>query len=300
MLINLSLTPMCFHFLAAETVYIATIFVIDSNFSDNFSFNIWRKYMQVSYLSVKSERLPSGFNGFKIVQVSDLHNKQYGKNQQLIIDKIKEANPDMIAVTGDLIDSRKTDLKKATEFINRAVEIAPVYYVNGNHESRVGEYKALKEKMFEKGINILENKKITFNLNGGSIDIIGLNDPDFYKADADIMNDTNYIIDSKIKELLKDTDKFTLLLSHRPELFEVYVKNNINLALCGHAHGGQIRLPFIGGIYSPGQGFFPNYTEGKYVKNKSTMIVSRGLDNSIFPLRVNNRPELVVITLNAV
>ena len=107
----------------------------------------------------------------------------------------------------------------------------------------------------------------------------------------------SFISDSEIVKVELDNTKYNILLSHRPELFDTYVEKKINLILTGHAHGGQIRIPFIGGIVAPNQGFFPKYTSGVIEKNKTTMVVSRGIGNSIIPLRINNRPELVVITL---
>ena len=104
---------------------------------------------------------------------------------------------------------------------------------------------------------------------------------------------------SFLKDYKNEKDTFTLLLSHRPELFEVYTENNIDLALTGHAHGGQIRLPFVGGVIAPHQGFFPEYDGGLYIKEETSMVVSRGIGNSIFPFRFNNRPEVVLIELQA-
>ena len=141
---------------------------------------------------------------------------------------------------------------------------------------------------------ILENKKEELKINESSINLIGIDDPR--------MAHESFISDSEIVKVELDNtkyngDKYNILLSHRPELFDTYVEKKIDLILTGHAHGGQIRIPFIGGIIAPNQGFFPKYTSGVIEKNKTTMVVSRGIGNSIIPLRINNRPELVVITL---
>ena len=145
------------------------------------------------------------------------------------------------------------------------------------------------------GVNILEDEKITIEYAGATMQLLGLNDPNFTTA-HDTYEKTA-MINAKLKNMLGESNKYTILLSHRPELFGLYVENNIDLVLSGHAHGGQVRLPFFGGLVAPNQGFFPKYFEGVYEKKQTKMIVSRGLGNSIFPLRVNNRPELVIVEL---
>lgn len=235
-----------------------------------------------------SKNVPKGFEGYKILQVSDLQNKAFGRNQEKLLEKIQNATPDIIVITGDLIDRNRTNLDTAMTFVEGAVNIAPVYYVSGNHEHQSGCFDELLEQLTEAGVTVLENGKSIIEKNGNTIEIIGLADKRVnpYYAQA-------------LSTLLKGTENgtFHLLLSHRPELFETYVENHVNLALTGHAHGGQIRLPFIGGVFAPNQGFFPTYTEGIYEKNNTAMVVSRGLGNSTFPFRIFNRPELVLVTL---
>jgi len=251
--------------------------------------------IQVTEINVENDDIPESFSGFKIVQVSDLHNAQFGGGQSRLTEKIKAADPDIIAVTGDLIDSRHTDIDTAMEFINAAVKIAPVYYVTGNHESRLDDYPELKKQLTEAGVTLLQDESVPLERGGESIELLGLNDPGF-KIKNNYKN-ISEITDSSLKNISTDSNTYTVLMSHRPDLINVYSDNNIDLVLCGHAHGGQFRLPFIGGIYAPGQGFFPEYTSGSYTQDNTTIIVSRGLGNSIFPFRVNNNPELVVITL---
>ena len=253
--------------------------------------------IQTTHINIKSEKIPKELDGFTIVQVSDLHNAEFGSHQDELLKKIKNTSPDIIAITGDLIDSKHTDLTKAMEFINGAVEIAPVYYVTGNHEAWSEQYMELKEHMLTVGVDILEDESTIIEYVGVSIQLLGLNDPDF------IINNSTYkkqaVIDTKIKDILGERNKYTILLSHRPELFDVYVENNIDLVSSGHAHGGQVIIPFVGGIVAPNQGYFPKYFEGVYKQNQIKMIVSRGLGNRIIPLRVNNRPELIVVKLTA-
>lgn len=257
---------------------------------------IWaNKALELSEFTISDTRLPSEFDGFRIAHISDLHNTQLGKDNKDLIRMLKETKPDMIAITGDLIDSRNTDISVSLKFAEEAVKIAPCYYVNGNHEARVPEYEELKAGLEKAGVHILENQKTKIELNGNYITIIGVNDPSF-ESDY-LLGDSESVMDKHLISLHDETDSYTVLLSHRPELFEIYVKYGIDLILSGHAHGGQFRFPFIGGIFAPNQGFFPQYDSGLYSKDGTSMIVSRGLGPSVFPLRLNNRPELVLIEL---
>lgn len=252
--------------------------------------------IQVTEIGIDSEKTPESFRGFTIVQVSDLHNTEFSESQSRLLSAIKNAGPDLIAVTGDLIDSRHTDIETAMEFIHGATEIAPVYYVTGNHEARTDEYTELAEQLEQAGVVILNDESIEIEYGSESIRLMGVNDPDF-TAQVDAYAEDAYVMDAKLKAMSAEDCNYTILLSHRPELFDVYADNNIDLVLSGHAHGGQVRLPFIGGLVAPNQGFFPQYSEGVYESSRTKMVVSRGLGNSFFPIRINNRPELVVITL---
>jgi len=240
----------------------------------------------ITDITVKSDHLPSSFNGFKIVHISDLHNTEFGDDNRNLLSLIRKAGPDIIAVTGDIIDSRRTDADIAEDFIEDALMIAPVYYSTGNHESRIKQYEKMEREFVENGAYILRNDRSYIEKNGEKILIMGIDDPDFNNKPV-----------SEALDILKEENTFTILLSHRPELFDIYTEKGIDLTLSGHAHGGQFRLPFIGGLYAPHQGFMPKYTSGLYTEGSSNMIVSRGLGNSLFPLRLFNRPEIVVITL---
>ncbi|HQE05924.1 MAG: metallophosphoesterase [Tepidanaerobacteraceae bacterium] len=249
---------------------------------------------QIDYISPK---IPEEFNGYRIVHISDLHNKQFGKNQERLLKRIRAVSPDIIVITGDLIDRRKYDLETAMLFINGAIKIAPLYYVSGNHEAWSGDYANISERLRSSGVQILDDTKATMIRGKGKIDILGLSDPDFLTYSY--LEGTNT---SKLREHLErlsDDAVFQILLCHRPELFEIYARENIDLIFSGHAHGGQVRIPFVGAIVAPDQGFFPKYSSGAYTQNQSTMIVSRGLGNSIIPIRIFNRPEIVVVTLRS-
>ena len=181
------------------------------------------------------------------------------------------------------------------DFIKGATQLATVYYVCGNHEAWSGNYSQIKEELKEAGVILLDDKALTLARGEGKITLLGLADPDFYTS--------SYLQETEVKQIeeqlkkWESIDTFKLLLSHRPELFDIYVQNDIDLIFSGHAHGGQFRLPFIGGLVAPDQGIFPKYTSGEYQKQNSTMFVSRGLGNSIIPIRIFNRPEIVVVVL---
>ncbi|MEG0274076.1 MAG: metallophosphoesterase [Longicatena sp.] len=247
-----------------------------------------------THYEIAFENLPSSFEGYKIAQISDLHNAKFGENNARIIEILHEENPDMIAITGDLIDSNRTDIDIAVQFMQQAVYIAPCYYVTGNHEAWIGEdYQQLEKKMIDVGVRILHDEVMPIYKDGESIQLIGLDDPDFTDRDA-VVQDS--MLDSKLKNL-KLQDGFKLLLSHRPETVHSYVSTNVDLVLSGHAHGGQFRMPFIGGIVAPNQGLFPEYDAGVFDERGTTMVVSRGIGNSIIPVRLNNRPEIVIVKL---
>ncbi|MBR5827489.1 MAG: metallophosphoesterase [Clostridia bacterium] len=243
--------------------------------------------------TVNDKNLPTGFDGFKIAMVSDLHNATFGEGNSKLLSALEKAEPDIIAITGDLVDSSHTDLSVALDFAEKSVKIAPSYYVSGNHEAWLSEevYEAFIAKLKATGVTVLTDEKTDIVHNGDTITLAGVSDPDF--ADAD------YIFESKVGHLTEDSELYTLLLSHRPEFFDVYHQCGVNLVLSGHTHAGQIRLPLIGAFIAPGQGFFPEYDKGIFIEDDTTMIVSAGLGNSVIPFRFCNQAELVIITLKA-
>ena len=263
---------------------------------------IWIAYgntdLEIYKYNVKSEDIPSEFDNFRIVQISDLHNAEFGENNEKLLLMLKQADADIIAITGDMIDSRNTDVDVAISFAQKAVNIAPVYYVNGNHESRVlGEYEKLKQGLTDAGVTILENSSADITIGDETITLIGINDPTFR---MDIVDDTmEQNIAHQLLNVIPDNDNYKVLLAHRPEYFDVYA-GKVDLVLSGHAHGGQFRIPFIGGLVAPGQGFFPEYYEGSHIKENTEMIVSRGIGNSIIPFRINNKPEIIVAELTKI
>lgn len=238
--------------------------------------------LEVNEWHIQSDRLPESFDGFRIAQVSDLHNTE----NDALLPLLEKAESDLIVLTGDLIDSGDTDVAAALDFVREAVQIAPCYYVSGNHESRVPERQELWAGLWELGVVMLDNASMELERDGETICLMGLADPDF---------GGNY--GAMLEELTAGEQGYTVLLSHRPELFEVYAEFGVDLVFSGHAHGGQFRLPVIGGLVAPHQGLFPEYDAGLFEQNGTVMLVSRGVGNSIVPIRFNNRPEIVVAIL---
>ena len=253
------------------------------------------KALELNSYTLASDELPDSFIGFRIAQVSDLHNAEMGKDNENLISMLVDAEPDIIVITGDMIDSRNTKVDVALNFAEQAVKIAPCYYVTGNHEARVDEYSDLKVGLIELGVTVLEDAKTQIVLSGESITLVGVDDPSF-QTDY-LFGDDETVMNSKLNELISEEDGYVILLSHRPELFDTYVENKVDLIFSGHAHGGQFRIPFIGGVVAPNQGVFPKYDAGIYSAGDTNMVVSRGVGNSIIPFRINNRPEVILIEL---
>lgn len=254
---------------------------------------VHNKRIVITTINYRNSKIPSAFTGYKILQVSDLHNAEFGKNQSTLIDKTKEIDPDIIFITGDLIDSYSTNIDISVEYIKGIATIAPTYFIPGNHESRIESYKELCDKLTSTGVKILDNKTTIIEKDSSLIGLMGVEDPSFIKT-----QNQNEEFKSILTNLSKDINTdFKILLSHRPERLSDYEDTNVDLVFSGHAHGGQFRIPFLGGLLAPNQGFLPKYTSGIYKKNNTSMIVSRGLGNSIFPFRINNSPELVLVTL---
>ena len=247
--------------------------------------------LELNIYHVESDKIPNAFGGFRIAQVSDLHNTEIGKDNEKLLSMLREADPNIIVITGDMVDCRKTNIDISLAFAEQAVQIAPCYYVTGNHEVYVEEYEDFKNSLIDLGVIVLADVKTEIELSGEKITLVGVDDPSFSWTD----NET--LIKEKLDNLLSEDDGYTILLSHRPELFEIYVEKGVDLVFTGHAHGGQVVIPFIGGVIAPNQGFFPKYDAGIYTDGETNMLVSRGIGNSLFPFRVNNRPEIVLVEL---
>lgn len=244
---------------------------------------------------VCSNGIPEAFDAYRIVQISDLHDAQIGENNEKLIAMTAETEPDCIVLTGDFVDSSRFHPERSLSVAEALVKLAPVYYVSGNHEAILPDedYQALTDELRGLGVCVLEDESAELTRDGQSIRLIGLTDIGFHPGTLEEKKDA---LRTALSALLPE-DEFSVTLAHRPELMDVYTECGAPLVLSGHAHGGQIRLPGIGGLIAPGQGLFPKYTEGKYEENGTTLVVSRGIGNSVLPLRVNDRPQIVVVQL---
>lgn len=252
--------------------------------------------IQISEHEYQSQTVPEAFDGFTIAQISDLHNKNFGHFQDKLIAELDAIDPDIIVITGDIIDRRHYELEIALDLVKGAVKIAPVYFVTGNHEAWSDQFEITKAWLIEKGAIFMDDRDLELKRGDSSIKLCGVSDPDFLTTSYRQGNDVTKI--TKQLAAWKEDDGFNILLTHRPELFELYVENNLDLVFAGHAHGGQLRMPLIGGFVAPDQGLLPKYTSGPYMKGDTSMYVSRGLGNSLIPIRINNRPEILVVTLS--
>lgn len=236
--------------------------------------------------------LPNAIKELKILHISDLHNYNFGYKQEKII-KLLDEDYDLIFITGDLIDRRYPNIEIAMDLVSSLK--GEVFFSKGNHEKGSSHYIDLEKKLIESGVRILDNK----NYNYRDINIMGIDDPsDYITLEKKVKKDEENILKNNLKSLLEESNSpFNFLLSHRPEFFEVYVENNIDLVFSGHTHGGQVRI-FNRGLLSPGQGIFAKYSGGIFKKNNTIMFNSRGLGNNFpFVKRVFNRPHITEIRL---
>jgi predicted MPP superfamily phosphohydrolase len=241
-----------------------------------------------------SIQMDEKYNGYTLVHISDIHNKKFIDGGDYFYKMIKKENPAIIVLTGDLVDRRRYDEDHALEVASHLLEIAPVYFTSGNHEwfSRV--YPSFRDKLIKLGVHVISDETVVIDANGQALQIIGLDDKaKYYLGHESLIAEVEQkrVLDSFSYELP------TLLLTHRPSTIDLIKDLDVDLILCGHIHGGQIRLPFIGGLLSPDTGMSPDYDNGLYEIEETSLIVSRGIGNSIIPVRVFNLPEIGVITL---
>ena len=261
--------------------------------------------LEVTKYVVENKKVPKEFDGYNIVQISDLHSKLFGENNKKLIQKIKSLNPDIVVVTGDLIDGENNNYNVALDFMKEISKLYRVYYIIGNHEQKSlikkykDEYKDYFNKLHQIDFVNLDNNKVEIVKGESNINLYGLTVPySCYKYLFDNQETKSIDINFLEEKLGKvDREQFNILLAHTPFYFDEYEKWGADLTLCGHVHGGIVRLPLVGGLLSPDRKFFPKYDLGEYTKNKSTMIVSKGLGGSKVLIRVNCKPEIVNIKL---
>ena len=252
--------------------------------------------LTVTEFTVASPRLPEAFDGFRVLHLSDLHDARFGKDSEDLIGLARSLSPDLIVITGDMIDSKRTDIGAFLSFAEELNALAPVYCCTGNHEAALypAKMEELRQGLRERKIALLENESRYIERGGEHICLIGLKDIGYGKGSVEKRAQA---LENDLEQLIGGEETFFLVLTHRPEFAETLSAAGPDLLLGGHAHGGQVRLPLLGGLYAPGQGLLPRYDAGLYELSGVPLIVSRGLGNSVFPLRVFNRPELVLITL---
>lgn len=296
-----------------------------------FCLNYWMNHqIFVRHMKIESASLPEEFQDFQIVQLTDIHSIRSQEQMEKILRKVRKEQPEIIVVTGDLVDSdyytnsanviaAEAENEVTAEFeiaeaipdiatlqlMEELLTIAPVYMVYGNHEMILlddPENNPLKVAMEEAGVVLLNHEKVRLEKNGEFIWLTGVQDPIVLYKDplfADSGNNNRERLAAELDYVLEDVkeEDYVVLLSHRPEYFEMYTEYPVDLALTGHAHGGQIRIPFIGGLYAPSQGWFPKYTSGLYEDGDFKMITSRGIGDSKKLMRVFNPPEIISVQL---
>ena len=233
-----------------------------------------------------------GLDGLKIAQISDVHSADIQGELQTAL---REAAPDLIVFTGDLVNREDRDLSCALSLAAMAAQVAPAYYAPGNHEADNPCYPELREGLEEAGITVLENESVQLWYRGARVNIIGLLDLAFHPQGRTAARE-------ELPGLIQDLSvhgALNVVLSHRPSLMEEYEESGADLVFSGHAHGGQVRMPLIGPLFAPDEGALPDYTAGTYLAGETWVVVSRGLGNGTpFP-RLWNAPELVVVTMRA-
>lgn len=250
-----------------------------------------RDDLEISRYEVKSQKLPESFDGFKIVQLSDLHGAEFGEDGMGLVEKVKELEPDIIALTGDFVTD-EGDLVAVEKLAARLVKLCPVYFVSGNHEFGSGLAVKVRNILERAGVKYLSNEYLTISRGEDGILLGGVEDPLAY---ADMLSP------DELAQKMNDAapDAFKILLGHRNYWMTEYPELPVDLIFCGHAHGGLIRIPGVGGLIGTDRRLFPDFDAGQFNNGRYTLIVSRGLGNSVSIPRIFNRPEIVCVELSS-
>lgn len=257
--------------------------------------------IQVTSQELQFNNLPESFRGFKILHITDLHSKSFGNKNEVLIKAINRQEPDLVVMTGDMVNSRDNDFTVLFDLCDRIAGNYPIYWVNGNHEQGLDQQylEQIMGYLKAKDIPVLKNTAVRITRGQDYINLWGLEMAMRYYSRS-INGQRDYRFGAKqINELLPNVDEqeLNILLTHNPVYFKTYANWGADLTLCGHMHGGMIRIPFLGGLLSPEVSFFPKYDAGLFVEDGRYMYVSRGVGNGVFPVRLFNRPEIAVITL---
>lgn len=250
-----------------------------------------RDDLEISRYEVASQKLPESFDGFKIVQLSDLHGAEFGEDGMGLVEKVKELEPDIIALTGDFVTD-EGDLAAVEKLAARLVKLCPVYFVSGNHEFGSGLAVKVRNILERAGVKYLSNEYLTISRGEDEILLGGVEDPLAY---ADMLSP------DELAQKMNDAapDAFKILLGHRNYWMTEYPELPVDLIFCGHAHGGLIRIPGVGGLIGTDRRLFPDFDAGQFNNGRYTLIVSRGLGNSVPIPRIFNRPEIVCVELSS-
>ncbi len=266
--------------------------------------------LKVTYYEVASNKVPTAFDGFKIIQLTDLQGKQYGNGSRSLVKKIKDENPDIIVFTGDMLDSSSKNGDVIVDLVESLINDYPIYYISGNHEQIIhlnenNKWIDLYEsKLREIGVIFVDNDTTYIEKEGRKIKLSGVKLDLLYYSSDTVLEEHDYdftaeMIDEKIGQ--SEYEYFNIMLAHTPRYFSSYSMWGADLILAGHMHGGMIRIPGVGGVFSPSNEYFPEFDYGVYQDDSgSTMIVSGGLGNSPKGFRLLNRPEIVSISLKVV
>ena len=250
-----------------------------------------REDLEISRYEVASQKLPESFDGFKIVQLSDLHGAEFGEDGMALVDKVGSLEPDMIALTGDFVTD-EGDLAAVEKLAARLVKLCPVNFISGNHEFGSGLAVKVRNILERAGVKYLSNEYLTISRGEDEILLGGVEDPLAY---ADMLSP------DELAQKMNDAapDAFKILLGHRNYWMTEYPELPVDLIFCGHAHGGLIRIPGVGGLIGTDRRLFPDFDAGQFNNGRYTLIVSRGLGNSVPIPRIFNRPEIVCVELSS-
>ncbi|MEG1887058.1 MAG: metallophosphoesterase [Oscillospiraceae bacterium] len=251
---------------------------------------------------IQDEKISSEFDGYRIAVITDLHSAEFGKNNKKLCKKLENQHPDAVLMAGDMINSTDEEFGVFYNFAKTVAAEYETYYIFGNHELILSD--KLREEIVNKvsalGIKVLDNEKVTLKKNGESINLYGMwFNLRYYRDATDITDDEYNFTKMQMQKILGDADtkEYNILLTHNPVYFDAYADWHADLVISGHMHGGMVRIPFKGGVFSPEKDRFPKYDIGLFENKNCRMIVSGGLGNGISGFRFNNCPDLTIIDL---
>lgn len=266
-------------------------------------------HLVVTNYSYENDKITDSLDGYRIVQISDLHNQFFGFGQKRLLSQIEKCEPDIIAVTGDVIDTNHTNYELAMEFFKGAAKIAPVYYITGNHELWLDNerFSGFLSDIQNMGVHYIDDTVVDMKDYlligvGDSTLRMGVDPDSFEYVEISDKGGENLLYPvgnngTERDSSYRDDNRFKIMLAHEPSFHNVYQNCGMDLVFTGHYHGGQIIIPGKGGLISPDFEFFPELYEGMHEFGDTTMVISRGLGNSLAPVRINNYPEIVVVEL---